>query len=136
MANALYGLGRQAYLEGGIAWLTDNIKVCLIHVASYTVAINTDQFLAIIPGGAIIATSPNLGGKTSPLGVANGATLVFGAVAGLSIEAFVMYKDTGVAATSPLIAYIDTVASGFPYTPTGIPVAIVWDTGANKIFKL
>jgi hypothetical protein len=47
----------------------------------------------------------------------------------------VIYKDTGTAATSPLIAYIDT-ATGLPVTPNGGDITVTWDNGSNKIFKL
>ncbi len=135
MANALYQLGRQSFLEGGIAWLTDNIKACLVDTAVYTPNLTTDQFLAIIPGGAIIATSGNFAGKTSTFGVADATDLLYPLVAGPTVEALVIYQDTGVAATSRLIAYIDT-ATGLPVTPGGGDIIVVWDAGANKIFKL
>ena len=46
-----------------------------------------------------------------------------------------IYRDTGTEATSPLIAYIDT-ATGLPITPNGGDIIVVWDDGANKIFRL
>lgn len=134
MANAVYDKGRQAFLEGGVAWLTDNIKVVLVDTAAYTFS-QTHQFLSDIAVGARIATSANIASKTSTDGVADAADLTFTAVTGASIEALVIYKDTGVAATSALIAYIDT-ATGLPFTPSGGNVTITWDNGANKIFKL
>ena len=133
--NSLYDLGRQAYLEGTLAWLTDNVKCCLVNTSSYTVNLGADQYLSAIPGGAIIATSGNLTSKTSTAGVANAANITFTAVTGSTVGALVIYKDTGSALTSPLIAYIDTGA-GLPFTPTGGDITISWDTGSNKIFKL
>nr|WP_201787713.1 hypothetical protein [Mycobacteroides immunogenum] len=59
----------------------------------------------------------------------------FSAVSGASVEAMVIYKDTGTVGTSPLIAYIDT-ATGLPVSPNGGDINIAWDTGTNKIFKL
>jgi hypothetical protein len=56
-------------------------------------------------------------------------------VTGDQSEALVIYKDTGMASTSPLIAYIDT-ATGLPYTPSGGNIDVAWDNGSNKIFKL
>ena len=50
-------------------------------------------------------------------------------------EALVLWVDTGTPATSFLIAYFDTV-TGLPVTPNGGDIQIVWDSGANKIFKL
>ncbi len=63
------------------------------------------------------------------------ADVVFSAVTGDPSEALVIYKDTGDAATSPLIAYIDT-AAGLPVTPSGTDITVTWDSGVNKIFKL
>jgi len=135
MADALYGLGRQKILEGSIAMLTDDIKVVLVDLADYTLAIDTHDFLDDIPAGARVATSGNMTSKTSTLGVFDAANETFSAVSGDVSEALVIYKDSGVASTSPLIAYIDS-ATGLPVTPNGGDITITWDAGANKIFKL
>lgn len=135
MANQFYGKGRQTILEGGIAILTDNIKVVLVDTASYTLSINTDQFLSDIPGGARVATSGNLSGKSSTLGVFNASTVTFTAVTGAACALVVLYKDTGTAGSSPLIGAVDS-GTGLPVTPNGGDITLTWDTGANKIFKL
>ena len=135
MASALYGLSRQAFLDGDICWSSDDIKAVLVDTALYTVNIDVDQFLSAIVAGARIATSSNLSGKPSTLGVADAADVTFTAVTGATVEAVVLYQDTGVAATSPLIAYIDT-ATGLPVTPGGGDIIIQWDSGPNKIYKL
>lgn len=135
MANALYDTGRAAFLNADVDWLVDNIKCVLIDVADYTVNLATDDFLDDIPVAARVATSGNLASKTSTAGVADAADVTFTAVTGDVSEALVIYKDTGTAATSQLIAYIDT-ATGLPVTPNGADVLVTWDNGANKIFKL
>ena len=136
MANALYGKGREKFLKGEISWNNDNIKAVLVDItAAYTVSIDTHEFLSSIAAGDREATSANLGTKTATLGVADAADVTFSAVTGDASGAVVIYKDTGDAATSPLIAYIDT-ASGLPVTPNGGDITITWDNGANKIFKL
>lgn len=135
MANALYDLGREKFLLGEIDWVDDNIKVLLVDTADYTVNLATDEFHSDVTGAAIEATSGNLGTKTSTAGVADAADVTFSSVTGDQCEALVIYKDTGVSGTSPLIAYIDT-ATGLPVTPTGGDIDVVWDSGANKIFKL
>lgn len=136
MANALYDKGRQKFLEGSIAWLTDNIKVALVDSGVYTQNLATHEFLSdVTVGGAVISTSPNLSSKSSTAGVADAADITFTAVVGAQSEFLVIYKDTGVAATSPLIAFIDT-ATGLPVTPSGADISVAWDSGANKIFKL
>lgn len=135
MANALYGLGRKKFLDADIDWSADNIKVVLVDAADYTVSIDTHEFLSDIAGGARVATSGNLASKTSTLGVADAADVTFSAVTGDQSEALVIYKDSGSAATSALIAYIDT-ATGLPVTPNGADITVTWDNGANKIFAL
>lgn len=135
MANALYDHGRQSFLEGGIAWLSANIKAVLTDSGTYTVSLSSHQFLSDVTSGARVATSPNLASKASTAGVASAANITFSAVTGLSSEAVILYVDTGTATTSNLICYIDT-ATGLPVTPNGGDITVAWDTGANKIFKL
>lgn len=135
MTNALYAKGKQALLDADIDWSADNIKIVLVDTALYTVNLATDQFLSDIAGGARIATSANLSGKTSTGGVADANDVTLSAVTGASIEAIAVYKDTGSAATSPLLAYIDT-ATGLPVTPNGGDIVVQWDNGANRIFAL
>lgn len=134
MASALYGKGREKFLNGDIDWAVDDIKVSLIDTGTYTVDIDVDEFHSDLSG--IVATSANLASKTSTLGVADAADVTFTAVSGSSVEAIVIWKDTGVSGTSPLIAYIDSASAGLPVTPNGGNITITWDSGANKIFKL
>ncbi len=134
MANTLYPLARQGFLDADIDWSAHDIKGVLVDTGAYTYSA-AHQYLSDIAGGARIATSGNLASKTSTLGVADAADLTFSAVTGTTIEALVLYRDTGVAGTSQLIAYIDT-ATGLPVTPSGGDIVITWDNGANKIFAL
>lgn len=135
MANAIYGKAREKFLNADIDWSVDTIKVALVDTASYTVAIDTDEFYSTI-SSAVVGTPITLSGKTSTLGVADANDVSFTGLSGApSIEALVIYKDTGVAGTSPLIAYIDT-ATGLPVSAGATQVDVTWDNGANKIFKL
>lgn len=135
MANALYGKGREGFLDGSIDWDTDDIRVILIDAADYTVSIDVDDNLDDIPAAARVAVSGALTGKTVTLGVADATDVTFSAVSGDVSEALVIYKHTGVETTSRLIAYIDS-ATGLPVTPNGGDIQVQWDSGANKIFKL
>jgi hypothetical protein len=135
MSNALYDLGREAFLAGDIAWDTDNIKCVLVDTADYTVNLATHQYLSDVTAGGRVATSTNLTSKTIAAGVADAADVVLSSVSGDESEAIVIYQDTGVEGTSRLIAYVDT-ATGLPVTPNGGDITIQWDSGANKIFKL
>jgi hypothetical protein len=136
MANALYDTGRDAFLNAAINWTSDSIKAVLVNIAGghYTVNLATDQFLSSILLADRVATVA-LAGKSSAAGVANASNVTFPTVSGAACGAVVLYKDTGVAGTSQLIAYIDT-ATGLPVTPGGGDIVVSWDTGSNKIFKL
>jgi hypothetical protein len=136
MSNALYNKGRQAFLEGNIAWLSNTIKGHLIDTGNYTVNLSTHDFWDDVGGSARVDTPETLGSKDATDGVADAGDLTFAAVAGpTSIEAVILYKDTGVESTSNLLAYIDT-ATGLPVTSSGGDIIVQWDNGSNKIFKL
>lgn len=132
MSSALYDKGREGFLDGSIDWDTDTIKACLVDTGTYTFNAAHD-FLDDVSG--IVATSGALSGKSATGGVADASDVTFSAVSGSSVEAIILYKDTGSAATSRLIAYIDT-GTGLPVTPNGGDITVAWDNGANKIFKL
>ena len=60
--------------------------------------------------------------------------MTFTAVTGNTVEALVIYIDTGVAGTSRLVAYIDTGVTGLPVTPNGGDITITWS--GSGIFQL
>ena len=135
MANTLYDNARKMFLEGQLNWLTDDIKVQMVDTGSYTANFSTHMYLSDIGVSARIGPSVLLTSKTTTGGAADSADATFTSVSGASIEAIVLYKDTGVEGTSPLIAYIDT-ATGLPITPNGGDIIVTWDNGTNKIFRL
>ena len=135
MANTLYDSARQRFLEAQINWMTDTIKVILVDTGAYTPQTSIHQYLADIPISARIAGPVTLTSKATTGGAADAADCTFTSVSGTSIEAIVIYIDTGTEATSPLIAYIDT-ATGLPITPNGGDIIVTWDNGTNKIFKV
>ena len=135
MANTLFDAARQRFLEGQFNWLTDTIKVILVDTGAYTPQTAIHQYLADITLSARIAGPVTLTSKATTGGAADGADVTFTSVSGPTIEAIVIYRDTGTEATSPLIAYIDT-ATGLPITPNGGDIIVTWDNGANKIFKV
>lgn len=134
MANALYDKGRNSFLEGEIDWVDDTIKAVIVDSADYTVDLANHQYLDDVPAAARVATA-TLSGQTAVDGVADASDTTFNNVTGDQAEAVVLYKDTGIEGTSPLIAYIDT-ATGLPITPSGSDIIIEWSSGSNKIFKL
>lgn len=126
MANRSYYLTRQDYAEGLLAWSSGNWKVALCS-SSYTpvTTVGGDHYLAVIPGGAIVATSANLGTKTNSGGACDAADVTFSAVSGSTITQFVLYEDSGSSATSPLWILYDT-ATNLPVVPNGGNIVVQW----------
>lgn len=135
MANTLFDNARQMFLEAQINWMTDTIKCILVDSGNYTVQTTTHKFLSDISSSARVAGPVTLTAKSTAGGAADAADCTFTAVSGASIEAIVIYKDTGTESTSPLLAWIDT-ATGLPITPNGGDIIVTWDNGTNKIFKV
>jgi len=78
-----------------------------------------------------------LSGKIVTDGIADAADTTLTATANSACKALVIFQHTGSDASARLIAYIDTVTSGLPFTPAASQViAITWDNGTDKIFKL
>lgn len=108
MANTLFANARQQFLEAQINWMTDTIKCILVDSGNYTAQTETHKFLSDISSSARVTQPVTLTGKSTAGGAADAADCTFTSVSGNSIEAIVIYKDTGDEATSPLIAWIDT----------------------------
>jgi hypothetical protein len=129
MASALYPLGKKALLDADIDLLVDNMKVLLIDTADETYNA-ADQFHSNITGAGIVATSGNLAGKTTTAGVFDANDITITAVSGDTVEAVVLYKDTGVSATSPLLAWFDVSQ----FTPNGSDVTVTFN--ASGLFAI
>lgn len=143
MANSLYDKARNAFLKGEISWKDggDTFRAYLVDINGtagspdpYEVDLEEDEFLDDIPAACLlsyIALAP-----ADPVaGVADAPDVTFLAVTGAQAEAIVIVKWVSEAADSPLVAYINS-ATGLPVTPNGGDIQVVWDAGANKIFKL
>ena len=134
MANALYAKGKEKILSKQIDFLTDTIKVMLVK-NTYPQNLATDEFLSDVVAYRL-NTDQTLGSKSVAAGVFDAGDATWSAVtAGDISEGVVIYKDTGVAGTSPLLAYIDTI-TGFPLATNGGDITAAWDNGAYKIFSL
>ncbi|MGE5512375.1 MAG: hypothetical protein ACM31O_14100 [Bacteroidota bacterium] len=134
MASALYPKFKELLLGGDIDLMADTIKAALVD--SNDVSFNTaHDFLDDVSAG-IVGTPQTLNNKSITNGVFDADDITFPSVTGDQVEVILLYKDTGNPATSPLIAWIDTAASGLPVTPNGGNINVAWSSGANKIFSL
>jgi len=131
MANALYPKFKESALQAGVNMSSGTVKVALVDTGTYTYNA-AHQFVSSLSG--VVGTAQTLGTKTFTNGVFDAANAAFPAVTGNSVEALVIYVDTGNPATSPLIAYIDTGVTGLPVTPNGGDINVAWN--ASGIFAL
>lgn len=92
MANVLYDLGREKFLNGFISWVRDNIQVALVDGDDYTENTATDEFFSIIPGAAVVAQSSDFTSKTSTSGVADAADVTLSTVTGDQSELLIIYR--------------------------------------------
>lgn len=132
--SSFYGKGKEKFGGGEIDWVNDRIRAFLIDTSEYSVSIDVDEFVNDIPDSAKIAET-TLTGKTNSLGVLDADDSVFPSVTGPTCEAIVLWKDTGSAATSPLIVYLDA-GTGFPFTPDGSNIPVTWSNDASRICAL
>lgn len=133
MANALYDKGREKFLTGAINASADTLKCALIK-DTYAPTLGSNEFFSTL-SSHVVGTPQTLTSKTVTGGVLDAADVTFSAVPTAAVKYCAIYKDTGSAATSPLIALFDT-AAGLPVSTNGGDIIIAWDNGANKIFKL
>ena len=148
MANALYPKFKEALLNqsAGTAAINlssdTNIKVALVNITgstnAYTYSSSHQYFNSVSTNSAAIVSTnyATLTAKTVTNGVFDADDQTFTTVSGTNvIGALVIFKDTGTASNSPLIAFLDAGA-GLPITPNGGSVTVSWDSGANRIFAL
>lgn len=133
MANAIYPKYKEALLDGSsnIDVNDGTVKVALVDTGTYTYSA-AHEFLSSLSG--VVGTAQTIAATTVTNGVFDGDNLTYTAVSGATVEALVIYIDTGVAGTSRLVAYIDTGVTGLPVTPNGGDITITWN--ASGIFAL
>ena len=133
MANAIYPKYKEALLDGlaNIDVNDGTVKVALVDTGTYTYSA-AHEFLTSLSG--VVGTAQTIGTTTVTNGVFDGDNVTYTAVSGATVEALVIYIDTGTAGTSRLVAFIDTGVTGLPVTPDGGDITITWN--ASGIFAL
>lgn len=129
MASAVYPKAKEQFLQGGINLSSGNIKVVLVDSADYSYNAAHED-LADVPAAARVGTSGNLQSKTFTNGTFDAANITISNVTGDTVEAAIVYLDTGTEATSRLLSYHD----GLSLTPNGGDVTISFN--ASGIFSL
>ena len=129
-----YGEAGKHLVADPIAWTSDTIKLALT-TSSYAVNQGTDEFFSTVTNELTTAGGYTAGGFTLSSKSVNydSSTREYQFIAGnVSVSALtpssafrygVIYKSTGTASTSPLLAYINF---GADQNPAGLPFAIQW----------
>lgn len=115
MANVIYNAFKKNIMNGGIDLDTDTIKVALV-TSTYTPNADTHEDFADITnevsgtgytaGGATLASAAVTADTTDDEGVFDAADVTW-STSTITARGAIIYKDTGTASTSLLIAYID-----------------------------
>ena len=131
----LYELGVRDIMGAGVDLENASIYVMLVDTNSYTADLDSDNYYDDIPNAARIAEAVLVGKTLDGTTFRATDTTFVSVTTGQNVDAVVLFLNTDYEDTSTLIAYIDN-APEFPITTDGDDITIVWDTGANGIFKL
>jgi len=133
MANAIYPKYKEALLDASanIDINDGTVKVALIDTGVYPYN-SAHEFYSSVSG--VVGTPQTINNTTVANGLFDGDNVTFTSVSGNSVEALLIYIDTGSAATSRLVTWLDTGVTGLPVTPNGGDITITWN--ASGIFQL
>ena len=130
MAVTFYDNFKNTVAGGGSHGTTDfdvdTIKIQLHRTSAYTfsAAHEDEADLAAEVSEATMAIAGSIGDVAA--GIVDFADTTFTVVAaGAAIDCAVIYEDSGVTTTSPLVCYVD----GFTVTPNGNDIDFVWAAG-------
>lgn len=144
MANGFYEHGMKHIAWGDVVWKASggsNIKVALIDTAEYTRDLANHEFYNPAFGNPPSASTgvEELSANMTLVdaaadGVLDASDVTFTGTSGDTCEGIMVFKDSGVTTTSPLLFWWE-VASGLPVVLGG-DVTIAWDSGSNKIARI
>lgn len=134
MSNTMYPSARTAFLTGSLDWVGQSFSVAALDHAGYNPSNENLDDLA-----GVLATAAITGRVALVNGVADADDLTISGVSALdTVRALVIYRDTGTASTSTLVAWIDETADSTPLErpSDGSPIPIVWSNTPERVFRL
>jgi hypothetical protein len=133
MANRRYPAYDEACLTGDSPDLLNGaVHVLLVNTGEYVFE-DTNEFLSDVPVPARIAMTDELTGKSVTGGLFSADNLNLPDLGLQQVDALILFVNTGVEATSQLVAYMDE-ANGLPLTPDSLEDLLRWSD--DGIFKL
>lgn len=137
MDSQLYPHARELFATAALSWLTGVYRGILLPV-SYRPDFDNDVFLSDIPTIVRIRVSEPIQSRTATKGVCSGSHISFPLLFdNRLVNQAVIFKDTGVEATSPLVAYLgeDELVND-PFIPLGLDYFIYPDAARGGFFRL
>lgn len=126
MANAIYPIWRQEVMQGTAGTsLTGTLRAALIDTGVVSYNASHDFWNDISAG--LVGSLQTLTTKTYVNGTLDADNVTFPTVSGATVEAIVLFLDTGTPSTSRLVAWLDTGITGLPVTPNGGDINLAWD---------
>jgi hypothetical protein len=133
VTNALYKKGAHRVGTAALNLDTASFKVAIV-ASTYVPNLTTHEFLTSIASHRI-GTDQVLD-ATFVDGVFDAPDVSFPSLTpGSTAYAIVVYQDTGVAGTSPLLYFTDEL-TGFPFVTSGAGAIVQWNNGPYKIFSI
>jgi hypothetical protein len=117
--SAMYRAGRNALAGGLVRWTENDAEALLLDMAVYTPDLETDEYSADLPAGAVMARA-QLAGKKLEDGTATADPVVFPKLEGAKCGACAIAVD------GRLLVYYDDEAA-FPIRPIGTDVVLDWN---------
>ena len=139
MANALFNPARAGFLTASMGWLAGSVPGTWVpYIVGSWNRDDSAVFLSDIPVAVWRARGTYLTSKTVASGIADAADTTVAGVgsAGSATAVYIVAVNETNASQTSLLGFIVDTASGLPFLPNGGDVNIVWDDGANRIFKL
>ncbi len=139
MANALFNPARAGFLTASMGWLAGSVPGTWVpYIMGSWNRDDSAVFLSDIPVAVWRARGTYLTSKTVASGIADAADTTIAGVgsAGSATAVYIVAVNETNASQTSLLGFIIDTASGLPFLPNGGDVNVVWDDGANRIFKL
>lgn len=131
MTNVIYPKAKESLLQAGINLSSGSVKAAVL-TSAYTYSAAHQYWSSA--NSAVLGTPQAVGAKTFTNGLFDGNDVVFSALAGGTVTQIVIFVDTGVAATSPLICLFDSGVGSLPLVTDGTDTTTTWS--GSGIFQL
>lgn len=125
MASVIYPKFKEGLWSGTWNLSSAVVRAVLIDTGAYTYNAAHDFYADL--AGVVGTESAAMDGKTFTNGTFDANNVTFSAVTGNTVEAIVVFVDTGNAATDALVCYVDSASSGLPVTPNGGDIVVAWN---------